>query len=237
VKLLVIRPEPGATATATRAKAAGFEPQLLPFFAVQACRWAAPDPAQHDALLISSANAIRHGGPELGLLRALPVHAIGERSAGAAGEAGFAIASSGQSGIEACIAKAHHLGHHRLLWLAGEDRNEPVLPAGTQLTIRTVYASALLALPADAAERIRQADVVALHSPRAARLFGETVDRLGLDRLSIRLAVFSPAIAAAAGSGWGGIAIAPALHDSAMLSAAAGLGRIQSDTTIQKGIP
>lgn len=235
--LLIIRPEPGASATAARAKAAGFEPILLPFFDVQACTWEAPDPGQYDALLISSANAIRHGGAGLDKLHSLPVHAVGERSAGAAREAGFAIASTGQSGIEARISNAYLLGHHRLLWLAGEDRSEPVLTAELRLSIRSVYSSVPRALPANAAERIRQADIAALHSPRAARLFGETVDRLGQDRGDIRLAAFSPAIAAAAGSGWGGIAIASTPQDSALLSAAAGLDRTRSDATTHKVTP
>lgn len=149
MKLLIIRPEPGASATAARAMAAGFEPVLLPFFEVQACAWDAPDPGRFDALLITSANAIRHGGAKLELLRSLPVHAVGNRSADAAQAAGFCVATTGLAGIEASLGAAKDLDHHRLLWLAGEDRSEPVLSDAISLTARTVYASAPLSLSAD----------------------------------------------------------------------------------------
>ena len=54
MKLLIIRPEPGASASAERAREAGLEPVLLPFFEVQAMGWDLPDPADYDALLLTS---------------------------------------------------------------------------------------------------------------------------------------------------------------------------------------
>jgi uroporphyrinogen-III synthase len=225
MKMLIIRPEPGASASAKRALESGFEPLLLPFFEVRPRKWTAPDPASYDALLISSSNAVRHGGAALGKLLSLPVVAVGKRSASAAQHQGFIIAAIGDDGIEAGLAKADAAGHRRLLWLAGEDRREPAVPDGMQIDTEVIYASEVVPLPTNAAETIASADIVALHSPRAAQLFGETVDAIGLDRSRITLVAFSAAIAQTVGQGWGGIAIAKMPEDQALLSAAAELGK------------
>ena len=98
--LLVLRPEPGASATAERARKLGLDPVLLPLFEVEPIEWAAPDPSTFDALLLTSANTIRMGGNQLERLRGLPVHAVGQATADAAHEAGFDVATSGDAGIE-----------------------------------------------------------------------------------------------------------------------------------------
>lgn len=223
MKLLIIRPEPGASASALRAKAAGFEPILMPLFAVKPRSWALPDPSDYDALLITSANAIRHAGPGLLTLSPLPVCAVGENSAAAAREAGLTVALSGDSGADAAVAAAADTGYSRLIWLAGAEHKQPALPDGLTLETIICYASEEQPLPENAAETIGQADIIALHSPRAARLFANIVDQLGLDRGTIALAAFSPAIAEAAGTGWRAMAIAARPADSALLSAAAEL--------------
>jgi uroporphyrinogen-III synthase len=236
MKLLILRPEPGASATAARATAAGFEPILLPLFEIQPRRWAMPDAGHYDAILITSSNAIGHAGPELIGLKSLPVHAVGERSTAAARGQGFAIASTGHAGIEAALGTAAQTGHHRLLWLAGEDRREPSNTHGARLDIRTVYAAESLPRSTDAAKFIDSADIIALHSARAAMLFGETVDALSLSRAALVLAAFSPAIAEAAGEGWGRIAISATPEDSALLSAAAELGKQRGTAHAGKAI-
>lgn len=218
-----MRPEPGASASALRAKAAGFEPMLMPLFAVKPRSWVAPDPSGYDALLITSANAIRHAGPQLQALSKLPVCAVGENSAAAAREAGLTVALSGDSDADATIAAAASAGYSRLIWLVGAEHMQPALPDGLTLETIICYTSEEQPLPAQGANSILQADIVALHSPRAARLFANIVDQLGLDRAAIALAAFSPAIAEAAGTGWRAIAIAARPADSALLSAAAEL--------------
>ena len=61
-KVVVLRPEPGASATLARAKAAGIDAVAIPLFEVVPVAWDAPDPSSVDALLLTSANAARHGG-------------------------------------------------------------------------------------------------------------------------------------------------------------------------------
>ena len=60
--LYVIRPEPGCAATMRAARAMGLEAHGFPLFEVRPLGWDAPPAASFDALLIGSANALRHGG-------------------------------------------------------------------------------------------------------------------------------------------------------------------------------
>ncbi|MGD9811804.1 MAG: uroporphyrinogen-III synthase, partial [Sphingobium sp.] len=60
--VLILRPQPGADATAGRAKELGLEPSIYSLFATEPLAWTAPDPAGFDAVLLTSANTLRHGG-------------------------------------------------------------------------------------------------------------------------------------------------------------------------------
>lgn len=233
MKLLIIRPEPGASASAQRARDAGFEPIVLSFFEMQPIGWDQPNPAEYDALLLTSANAVRLGGPGLDALRALPVHSVGERTAEAATAAGLNIVTVGTSDAAAAVRAASDMGHRRLLWLAGVDHSPIKLPknAPKKLNVTTVicYASGLKALGHEAADAIKIADAVVLHSPRAAIEFAKAVEAFGIEKSAITVAAFSPAIAEAAGEGWRAVAIAERPADSALLSAIAELGKHGAD--------
>ena len=238
MKLLIIRPEPGASASAERAREAGLEPVLLPFFEVQAVKWNLPDPADYDALLLTSANAVRFGGAMLESLRTLPVHAVGERTAEAARTARLDVVSVGTSDAAAAVKAASDMGHRRLLWLAGAD-HRPIkmpknMPKALKVTTVIGYASGPKKLTADVAPIIASADAVALHSPRAAQEFAKAVADFGLDRSNITLAAFSPAIAQAAGDGWRAVAVAERPADIALLSALADLGKPPEETDHRK---
>src|SRR5204862_3541714 len=103
-RVIVLRPEPGASATVGRARRRGIEAVALPLFETEPIAWEAPDPARFDALLLTSANAVRLGGDQLDALRALPVHAVGEATAYAAREAGFEVASISDAGVDRLVA-------------------------------------------------------------------------------------------------------------------------------------
>ena len=102
--LAVLRPEPGNAATVARARAAGFATLSLPVFAVVPLAWDVPDPADYDALILTSANAVRHAGAGLDRLRVLPVFAVGARTAAAARAAGFDVAQTGCEDAAALLA-------------------------------------------------------------------------------------------------------------------------------------
>ena len=45
MKVLILRPQPGADETAARARALGLEPLVAPLFTVRPLAWTPPDPA------------------------------------------------------------------------------------------------------------------------------------------------------------------------------------------------
>jgi uroporphyrinogen-III synthase len=203
--LVIVRPEPGAGATAARARAIGIEARTFPLFEIVPVNWSAPQPGEFDALVLTSANAIRHGGPQLVLLKGLPVHAVGQATAAAARSGGFTVASAGEGGAAAMALP----GGLRLLHLAGREH----VDIGAAKTI-AVYEAREIDHPAvpDAFSDC----VIAIHSPRAGRRLAELVS----ERAGIAIAAISPAAAAACGTGWKGVEAAPRPSDSALLALA-----------------
>jgi uroporphyrinogen-III synthase len=222
-RLLVLRPRPGADATARRARAIGLSPVIAPLFAVRQIDWHPPDPADFDAVLMTSANAARHGGQELFRYFKLPLFAVGNATAQAALDAGFAKVVVGRGDGAAVVALAVARRRKRLLHLTGREHVE--FDGGeASIEQRVVYASeAVDGLPSAAADALRAGAVALLHSARAARLFGRLVDAAGLDRRGIMLAGLSEAVVVAAGTGWSATAAAPVPDDEALLAIAAGL--------------
>jgi uroporphyrinogen-III synthase len=217
-RLAILRPEPGATATAQAARSLGLDPIVMPLFKVEATRWTAPDPGSLDGLLITSANAIRCGGGELDKLRRLPVFAVGEATAAAAEEAGFTIKAAGQGGVDALLASIPPT--LRLLHLCGDRWREP-RDASQTITRLPVYRSAELPLPANF--RGLEGAVVAVHSPRAAERLAELTSEAGLARDRTIVAAISAEAAASAGGGWQLVEAAPEPNDRALLALAARL--------------
>jgi uroporphyrinogen-III synthase len=218
--LAVLRPEPGNAATCARIASLGLSAVAVPLFELKPVAWNAPDPDTHDALVLTSANALRMAGPELTRLRHLPVLAVGEASAAAARDAGFQVIAVGTGGVEALLALARQNGITRALHLAGRDR----IAASSEVVSRTVtlYASEPLALDTGALAPLA-GTVALLHSARAAGRLGLLVDALGPPRSAIRIAAISDTVAAAAGSGWQAITSAERPDEEAVLKTARAL--------------
>ncbi len=214
--VVVLRPEPGNTRTADALRARGLEVRQVPLFAVVPVYWTPPNPTGFDGLLLTSANAVRHGGAGLDLFRRLPVVAVGTATAAAASEAGFAVAVTGDEDARAVVAEARDRGFARLLHLAGRER----APTEDGVEAVTVYASEAVPIPADVARSFEDA-LVLVHSARAAARLAELVDGAGADRSRIALVAISRAVGDAAGTGWASIAIAPEPSDSAVVAMAA----------------
>ena len=212
-RLVILRPEPGASATAERARAMGLEPVAMPLFEVEPVNWAAPDAGSFDALLLTSANAVRHGGEGLQKLRQLPVHAVGEATAAAAREAGFDIASTGDAGVDRLLGSIE--SDVRLLHLCGEHRTET--RAKQAITAVPVYRATELPITDDF-QRI-EGQVAAVHSPRAGKRLAE----LAIDRSTVRIAAISKTAASTAGAGWERCEAAATPDEAALLALAARL--------------
>ena len=212
-RLLVLRPEPGATVTLRRARELGLDAIAVPLFRVEAVDWSAPEANALDGLLLTSANAVRHGGSALRALRDLPAFAVGQATAEAARAAGFTVAAVGEKGVDQLLARVQP--ELQLLHLCGEGRRPPVKPS-QQITAVSVYR----AIPIEAPDLSAAAGAVALiHSPRAGRRLAELVD----ERSRTPIAAISPAAAEAVGTGWAEVESAAEQTDDALLALAARL--------------
>jgi uroporphyrinogen-III synthase len=210
-RLLLLRPEPGLSASVERAEALGLEAVACPLFRVEPVEWQAPEPAQYDALLLTSANAVRYGGPGLEGLRALAVHAVGPATADAARAVGFEVATVGQADIVDLLDQLPQ--GIRLLHLAGEDHRQV---DDERIDRRIVYRSATIAKP----DLPPLAGLVAaVHSPRAGARLAELAER----RDATAIAAISAAAAEACGAGWESVEAADSPSDESLLALAARL--------------
>ena len=212
-RLLVLRPEPGASATVERARRLGLNAVAVPLFEIIPVDWDAPDAASFDGLLLTSANAIRCGGEQLQGLRRLKTYAVGGATADAAREKGFDITATGDSGVDRLLGSIDP--GLKLLHLCGADR---LSPKGARQTI--VPTIVYRARPIEKPDLSAAAGSVALiHSPRAGRRFAELLG----DRSSISVAAISAEAAAAVGEGWKSVEAADQPSDEALLALAARL--------------
>lgn len=220
--LLVVRPEPGASRTAAAASVLGLSPRIVPLFALAPLAWHVPDPTAYDALLLTSASAVRHAGPGLAALAQLPCHAVGAATAAAARAHGISPVHVGTAGAQPLVDAMVAAGARNILWLAGAERSANA--AGrARITPIATYAATAIADPPGWANAIAQPAVLLLHSARAAQraawLAGPTRNQL------IALAI-SDAVARAAGPGWARCAVAARPSDGAMLAFAQQLCQI-----------
>lgn len=216
VPILTLRPEPGSSATIAAGREAGLIIEACPLFEVRPLGWTPPSTDSVDALLLGSANAVRHAGFSLDLFRDKPVHAVGEATARAAESAGLTVATIGQGSMQPLVDRlAPPL---TLLRLTGAEHVPIVPPPGVEIETRIVYESAPSPLSAAAASHISDGALVLLHSAAAARHFAAECDRLGVPPGLLRLAALGPRIAAAAGEGWGEVRSAAEPRDSALLA-------------------
>lgn len=214
--VLVTRPEPGNAATVTRAKALGLDAYAVPLFAARPLPWRATEVAGHDALLLTSAQAVRLAGPELAKLAKLPVHAVGAATAAAAERAGLTVAMTGDRDAQALIDAMASEKKRNILWLCGEDRSA-FDAHGAVLTPLPCYAIDPVA-PPPAWELLTAAPAIILaHSARGATRIAKLTDgRCG----HLSLVAIGPAVAAAAGPGWARVTVTPVPDDAAMVTAA-----------------
>jgi uroporphyrinogen-III synthase len=216
--VLVLRPEPGNSATCGDARALGLLPIAAPLFEYAPRQWALPEMTRWDGLLIGSAAVFAHAGAGLDTVRAIPVHAVGAATARAATTAGFTVTGTGNGGLQPLVTT---LPPGRYLRLAGEAHVALTPPDGVTVDDVIVYATRPQPLPATVIDLIRRGPVLALlHSAEAARHFAGQCTVHDLPRQRIALACLGPRIGAAAGNNWQQIGIAQSPDNDAVLSLA-----------------
>lgn len=217
--LALLRPEPGWSASALSARAAGLEVVGHPLARTMRICWEVPGGA-FDALLVGSAAVFRCGGAELAQLVNLPVYAVGEATAAAAEDAGFRVARTGRGNLQQLVNEVAGERRH-FLRLAGEERVPVSVRPSQAMTEIAVYRLEMLPISADFAAMIAaRRPLVALHSAAAARQFASEIDRVDIPRGSLPLLALGPRIAAAAGDGWSSVHVADSPEEGALLAKA-----------------
>jgi uroporphyrinogen-III synthase len=180
MRLLVTRPREDADALAAALREIGAEPVLAPVMTIELEPAIHTDLTRVQALLFTSANGVRAFAATSDT-RALPVFAVGDATARAAAEAGFAsIESAGgdTQDLAALVARALDPQSGALLHPAGRDVAGPLKQAleaqGFEVRRETYYrATFARTLPAEAQHAIsaRNFDGVLFFSPRTAQSF------------------------------------------------------------------
>ena len=233
---LITRPAHEATHLASLLQARGIDSVLAPVIRIVPLPDVSIDLEGVQALLFTSANGVRTF-TRLENMRALPVLAVGEITAEAAREAGFALVESADGNAEALgrLAKdrldpaAGALLHGAGMHLAGELRAGLETEGFEVRQVALYEAEAVDHLPGPAVEALTDGtlDGVMFFSPRSAEIFGTLAEAAGLTGQLARLTALclSTEVAArltqAGGTAaWGGIRTAARPDRASMLALA-----------------
>jgi uroporphyrinogen-III synthase len=177
VRILVTRSQPRAADTASALRARGHEPIIAPLFEIELLAKADPKAGPWAAILLTSANGL------CGIVsfasdkkwHGIPVFAVGDVTAKAARDMGFAEVSSAGGNVNDLIdlVAARVKPPARLLYLAGEDRAGDLAGAlrskKFDVDMVVVYRfSTPRVLPEAAAAALNNALDAVLHFSRAA---------------------------------------------------------------------
>jgi uroporphyrinogen-III synthase len=209
--MLVTRPEPDASETAGRLAALGIEPVKLPLLGFEVLDTSLPDPKGFSAIAVTSANALR-ALEQRGVLsryRALPLHAVGDRTAAAARALGFADVLSAAGSFTDLV---NQLAQTRLagpvFYPAGRevsgDLARALAPLGKMVITAAVYAmTPAQTIDPGLVEKLRDGAIGAtlVYSRRTAETFVRLIApelapaiRARLGMLCLREAVAAPLI-------------------------------------------
>lgn len=192
MRVVLTRAVEDAERSAAALAARGYEPVIAPVLDI-APTGPAIDARGRDALIVTSAHAFTGWSARLEDERAdalaLPLYAVGARTAQAARRAGFRdvrIAPEGDAASLVDLVRMTAPPGARLLHLAGRDRKSLIadeLGAAFPLDTAVVYeARAASALPPAAVDALAAGPAAVLHySRRSARLFAELARQAGLD--------------------------------------------------------
>jgi uroporphyrinogen-III synthase len=190
VRLLLTRPEPDVQRTATALRAQGHDVAIAPLLRIVPIADAPIGVGPWAAILITSANASHaiSAHARVRPLRALPVFAVGRRSAEAMASAGFADVTSADGNVNdlARLVAARLRPAARLLYLAGEERSGDLAgdlcARGFAVETTPIYrAIAATGLPPAAADALAAGIDGVLHfSRRSAEAYVEAAQAAGM---------------------------------------------------------
>ena len=180
MRIVVTRPQADGERTAAALEELGHEVLVAPLMRIEPVT--ADLAGTWSAIVITSVNALQAIPAAADKVKKLPVFAVGDRSAVAARQAGFAEVSSANGDIKDLVrlVAARAVGAKApLLYLAGEDRAGDLVSElaarGIAAEMKIVYRAVAEAFPPVLAAALESGDVDAvLHfSRRSAELFVE----------------------------------------------------------------
>ncbi len=191
------RTEPGASRTATRLAARGFEPLIAPVLAVRPIIQPAPDLTDIAALAFTSPNGVAVFA-DLTPARDLPVFVVGDATAERARQAGFADVTSASGALSDLAWLIAGAAPGRLL-IPGAREPAGDINALLNGAVETVILPVYEATETKAKPPI-DFEAVLAHSPRAATAVARALGRTGgAGRLAVAISAAAAAPLAAAG--------------------------------------
>lgn len=192
--ILVTRPHPDNEATAEGLRARGHVVLLAPLLKFEPVAFHHEGEAGYGAIIVTSANAIRAVAPQLqdlDLLK-LPLFAVGEHTAAAARDAGFAtviVAGGDAAALHGAVMRSKRVKKNSmLLYLAGADLSRDLgseLGAeGFSVVTQTTYRmTPVKHLPREVCKGFAEHGIQAVlhYSRRSARAFLEAVRGEGVE--------------------------------------------------------
>lgn len=216
-RLVICRPQPGADETAAHARRLGMTPIIYPLFTIEPIDRTLPPHENFDALMLTSANAVRHAGPALAEYAGLPAFAVGDATAHEAKTNGLTNISTAGPNAQALAEHMARAGHKNVLHLCGEDVR-PIEAGTLHITRVPVYRATETDGSQGLAPVLELGAIILIHSPRAGARIGRLIpaDR----RADLSIIAISTAALEAAGTGWVYAEAADMPHDAAMLALA-----------------
>jgi uroporphyrinogen-III synthase len=225
--VLVTRPEPGATETAERLDALGFDPVLAPSIRIRALQANLPPPARVVAVLITSGQAIS-AIPET--YCSAKIFAVGDATAARARHAGFSdiVSARGDAKDLVGVVCGAVAPNATLLLVTGQGLGHSLAAslraAGFAVIRRSVYAPLpVRRLPAPALCALRSGRLRAamFFSADTALRFASMIERAALHDAVVKtdaVAISRPAAVALKGLPWRRILVADRPDQDAMLA-------------------
>ncbi|HEY1072858.1 uroporphyrinogen-III synthase [Brevundimonas sp.] len=221
-RVWITRAQPGAARTAVRLTALGFTPVVAPLLAIRPLPealprflGAAPDLTTVAALAFTSPNGVAAFAALTPDLRDRPVFAVGDATAEAARDAGFADARSAAGDIHALAALIAATPIDGLILAPGAREPAGDLPA--LLPGRTIQRLPVYAAEETGAVPPPDFDAVLLHSPRAARALAAALpSQAARNRLAV--CISDAAVAPLAAHSFAEIRVADAPDETSLLT-------------------
>jgi uroporphyrinogen-III synthase len=236
--VLVTRPYPDDEPTASALRARGFEVLRAPMLRFEPLAFRDDETMHYDAVLVTSANAVRGLEPQLAgsRLLKLPLFVVGAHTASVARQMGFenVLAADGDAarlrdGVLAAVKAKQLKKAGRLLYLAGADVARDLageLTAhGFSVVTQTTYKMApVTSLPREVSEAfvVNGIEAVLHYSRRSARAFLDAARAAGVEisALAIPQACISAAVASVLReAGATQLVVAASPHESALFEA------------------